>query len=230
MYIHHLLPLSVRVIACAIACIYTCECTVIHIEICVCIYIIFQVPRNICLCLWVCMHQHVYIHSNAHLYIWKYACIYTLSSKFLKKKFFGYECACNSMYIYVYVCLYVLKYVQVYIISYKFLEIFFLGLERTFDSSQLVVKADSLFLQSLYNLCEYNTYMYMCVCVYVVFVCQFVNICMYACPPDPINHLCSLTGEQISQQHFTYRSVQILKILFQIFYSPESDPPHKIMR
>ena len=49
-------------------------------------------------------------------------------------------------------------------------------------------------------------------------------------PPDLSNHLCSLTGEEISEKLFTYRSVQIFKILFRRFYSPESDPPHKIMR
>jgi len=32
--------------------------------------------------------------------------------------------------------------------------------------------------------------------------------------PDPINHVCSLTGKQISKKYFTYRSVQILKIMF----------------
>ena len=36
-------------------------------------------------------------------------------------------------------------------------------------------------------------------------------------PPDPINHVCSLTGRWISKNHFTYRSVQIFKILFQGF-------------
>jgi len=30
-------------------------------------------------------------------------------------------------------------------------------------------------------------------------------------PPDPINHLRSLTGKYISENHFTYRSVQYLK-------------------
>ena len=49
-------------------------------------------------------------------------------------------------------------------------------------------------------------------------------------PPDPINHLCSRTGKQIAENYFTYRSEQIFKILFQGFYSPKSDPPHKIMR
>jgi len=51
-----------------------------------------------------------------------------------------------------------------------------------------------------------------------------------AFPPDPINHLCSLAGKYISENHLTYRSVQIFKILFQGFYFPESDPPHKSMR
>jgi len=49
-------------------------------------------------------------------------------------------------------------------------------------------------------------------------------------PPDPINNLCSLTGVCISQKIFSYLSVQIFKILFQGFYAPGSDPPHKIMR
>jgi len=50
-----------------------------------------------------------------------------------------------------------------------------------------------------------------------------------ATPPDPINDLCSLTAKYISSKYFTYHSVQIFKILFQGFYSSESDPPHKIM-
>ena len=51
----------------------------------------------------------------------------------------------------------------------------------------------------------------------------------HTCPPDPISHVCSLTGKQICRKCFTYRSVQIFKIMFRRFYSPESDPPHKIM-
>jgi len=35
--------------------------------------------------------------------------------------------------------------------------------------------------------------------------------------PDPINHVCSLTGKQIPQKCFTYRSVQIFKIIFRRF-------------
>jgi len=50
MYIYHLpspskylsLPLGVH----ALACIYTFECTFIHMEICVYIYIIFQIPQK----------------------------------------------------------------------------------------------------------------------------------------------------------------------------------------
>ena len=49
-------------------------------------------------------------------------------------------------------------------------------------------------------------------------------------PPELINSLCSLTGKQISEKCFTYRSVQVFKILFRGFYSPESHPPHDIMR
>ena len=30
-------------------------------------------------------------------------------------------------------------------------------------------------------------------------------------PPDPINHVCFLKGKQISENNFTYRSVQYLK-------------------
>ena len=52
----------------------------------------------------------------------------------------------------------------------------------------------------------------------------------WMCPPDPINYFCSLTGIYISQKNFTYRSVQIFKMLFQGFYAPESDPLHKITR
>jgi len=36
-------------------------------------------------------------------------------------------------------------------------------------------------------------------------------------PSDPMNHLCSLTGKKISENCFTYRSIQIFKILFQGF-------------
>jgi len=41
--------------------------------------------------------------------------------------------------------------------------------------------------------------------------------CIYSCPPDPINHVCSLTGKWISKKRFTYRSVQIFKIMFRRF-------------
>jgi len=37
------------------------------------------------------------------------------------------------------------------------------------------------------------------------------------CPPDPISNVCSLTGKYISRKHFTYRSVQIFKIMFRRF-------------
>jgi len=41
-------------------------------------------------------------------------------------------------------------------------------------------------------------------------------------PPDPINHVYSLPGEYISKKCFTYRSIQIFKILFRGFYSQKS--------
>ena len=37
-------------------------------------------------------------------------------------------------------------------------------------------------------------------------------------PPDPISHVCSLTGEQICRKYFTSRSVQIFKIVFRRFW------------
>jgi len=41
-------------------------------------------------------------------------------------------------------------------------------------------------------------------------------------PPDPINHVYSLPGEYISEEYFTYRSIQIFKIMFRgfIFKNP----------
>jgi len=54
-----------------------------------------------------------------------------------------------------------------------------------------------------------------------------IYLCVY--PPDPLNHLCSLSGKCISEKYFTYRSVPISNILFQRFFAPGSDPPHKIM-
>ena len=49
-------------------------------------------------------------------------------------------------------------------------------------------------------------------------------------PLDPINYLCSITGNQISKKYFTYRLIQIFKILFRGSYSQKSDSPHKIIR
>jgi len=57
-----------------------------------------------------------------------------------------------------------------------------------------------------------------------------MNMCHEVYPPDPINHVCSLTGKYIQENHFTYRPVQIFKILFPEILLSESDPPHKIMR
>jgi len=46
--------------------------------------------------------------------------------------------------------------------------------------------------------------------IYVsLYTYKYTYIHMY--PPDPINNVCSLTGKQISQNDFTYRSVQYLK-------------------
>jgi len=39
----------------------------------------------------------------------------------------------------------------------------------------------------------------------------------YTCPPDPISHVCSLPGKYISRKYFTYRPVQIFKIMFRRF-------------
>jgi len=67
-------------------------------------------------------------------------------------------------------------------------------------------------------------------------VSSCLSVCKSFCgvycslPPDPINHLFSLTGQQSSEKYFTFRSVQIFQILFRGFYSPESDPPLKIMQ
>ena len=48
------------------------------------------------------------------------------------------------------------------------------------------------------------------------------------CPTHTIIHVFLLVNR--FQKHFTYRSVQIFKILFRGFFPPESDPPYKIMR
>ena len=54
--------------------------------------------------------------------------------------------------------------------------------------------------------------------VFVYFL-LFPNLNRHLChgPPDPINHVCSLTGKYIPQKCFTYRSVQIFKIMFRRF-------------
>jgi len=40
------------------------------------------------------------------------------------------------------------------------------------------------------------------------------SVLQSAIPPDPIHHVCSLTGKYIPENYFTYRPVQIFKILF----------------
>ena len=66
-----------------------------------------------------------------------------------------------------------------------------------------------------------------------VYIYGILHLCLsHVChshPPDPIHHVCSLAGKYIPENYFTYRPLQIFKILFRRFYSPESDPPHKIM-
>ena len=41
-----------------------------------------------------------------------------------------------------------------------------------------------------------------------------VTRCHFICPPDPINHVCSLPDKQISKMYFTSCPVQIYKIMF----------------
>jgi len=48
-------------------------------------------------------------------------------------------------------------------------------------------------------------------------------------PTQTIIHV-PLLVNRFQKKYFTYRSIQIFKILFWRYYSPESDPPQKIMR
>jgi len=53
-------------------------------------------------------------------------------------------------------------------------------------------------------------------------ICDMIHVwfqpkATYEWPPDPISHVCSLTGKYILRKHFTYRSVQIFKIMFRRF-------------
>jgi len=62
------------------------------------------------------------------------------------------------------------------------------------------------------------------VCIHI-YTYTFYGIFVYICyPPDLIDALCSPPGN-ISEKYFTYRPVQN-----NLFDSPESDPPHKVMR
>ena len=69
------------------------------------------------------------------------------------------------------------------------------------------------------------TYIYVCVYIYIdiyIFLCihVYIPIDTYSYKSTrPINHLRSLTDKEISEIYFTYRSVQISKILFQGFNS-----------
>ena len=89
------------------------------------------------------------------------------------------------------------------------------------------------------HMCRFYAWFHMCRS-YLGYMCITNHMCrfyawFYTCrsfvdsPPDPIYHLCSLTGNWISQNYFTYRSIQIFKILSRGFYSQKSDSPHKIM-
>ena len=74
-----------------------------------------------------------------------------------------------------------------------------------------------------------HVHIYACMHVYI-YTYIYMYIYVYTYPPDPISHVCSLTGKYISRKHFTYRPVQIFEIMFRRFLFSESDPPHKIMR
>ena len=49
-------------------------------------------------------------------------------------------------------------------------------------------------------------------------------------PPDPISHVCSLTGKYISRSILLIVQYKYLQSCSGDFYSPGSHPPHKIMR
>jgi len=77
------------------------------------------------------------------------------------------------------------------------------------------------------NLKSWGTlYIYIYVYIYILVGKEF-RWTNFTKMPDPINHVCS---NKISDIYFTYCRVQIYKMIFLKFYSPESDPPHKIMR
>ena len=50
------------------------------------------------------------------------------------------------------------------------------------------------------------------------------------CRPTQSIMYVPLQVNRFQKSSVTYRSVQIFKIMFRRFYSPESDPPHRIMR
>jgi len=54
--------------------------------------------------------------------------------------------------------------------------------------------------------------------IYIWNVRHNTHVHMY--PPDRISDVCSLTGKYISRKHFTYRPVQIFKIMLRRFSIP----------
>jgi len=85
-------------------------------------------------------------------------------------------------------------------------------------------KAFSLPLPAHHPLDVSDSILFVCVAS-VVFVCvaSILSMCIASpllvehLPPDPISHVCSLTATSISRKHFTYRPVQIFKIMFRRF-------------
>ena len=109
------------------------------------------------------------------------------------------------MYIYIYICIYTYMYTHIYTYIYT-------------------------------HICTYryiHIYAYMHIyihtCTYV-YIYKNIHIYEHMYLPDPINDLSSLHDCQIAGNCFTYRSVQIYKILCRGTDAPEFDPPHKIMR
>ena len=115
-----------------------------------------------------------------------------------------YLCAC-CICIALYVVLICLHRCVLYVYVYTFLYC-------SYMSAHVCVVFAFLHVSVLY-LYVY-TFLYWQCCMCISHNCMCICLCY---PPDPISHVCSLTGKHICRKYFTDRSVQIFKIMFRRF-------------
>jgi len=182
------------------------------------LYVYTYIYTYIYIYIYICIHVYTYIHTYICIHINKYIHTYM-------RRGFCYKAPSMMLLCYMYIYIYIYIYINIFLCIYIYIHVYINTCIYiyTYINTHIHTYIEGFVSRRQVWCCS-------AICIYIyIYICIYTYIFMYI-PPGSINYVCSLTGVCISQKYFTYRSVQILNILFQGFEAAGSDPPHKSMR